>query len=134
MVWPWTGWGVATRLVEGPGEDLHEPIVSGDRTFLGQGCLHYWTVTVRRRVALTGTDGLELGFGKTFGGRFATMQQFHDPPRRSSRADNFFTGIALEAFVTQATGRHFGVKAGLTFDFNVETTNLQPLALGVLRF
>ena len=39
VVWPWARWGVAVRLVKGPGEDLHEPVVSGDRTFLGQADL-----------------------------------------------------------------------------------------------
>jgi hypothetical protein len=135
VVWPWTKWGVAVRLVEGPGEDLHEPVISADRTFLGQADLHYWTVTVRRRIALTNARGVELGFGQLFGGRFSTVQQFHDPPRRVTGPHTFFPlGSALEAFITQAAGRHFAVKGGLTFDFNVETTNLQPVVLAVIRF
>lgn len=135
VFWPAARWGVAVRLVEGPGEDLHEPVVSSDRTFLGTGHLHYWTATVRRRAALTSAVGLELGFGLLFNGRFSTVQVFHDPPRRSSAPDNFFDrGGSLEAFVTRSLGRNLGIKGGVTFDFNLDTTNFQPIAVGVIRF
>jgi hypothetical protein len=135
VVWLWPRWGVALRVVEGPGEDLHEPVVGFDRTFLGQADLHYWTVTVRHRIALTRHRGFELGFGQLFGGRFATVQEFHNPRQRVRTPDTFFPlGGALEAFITQALGRHLAVKAGLTFDFNIETTNFQPVAMGVIRF
>jgi hypothetical protein len=62
-----------------------------------------------------------------FGGRFALVRQFHDPPRRDSSPDVYFTGSAVEAFITQAVGRHFAVKGGVTFDFNFERIN-EPLA------
>jgi hypothetical protein len=124
---------VAVRLVKGPGEDLHEPIIGLTRISLGQADLRYWTVTARRRIGLTNTRGVELGFGQLFGGRFASVQQFHDPPRRVTVPTTFFPlGGALEAFITQAAGRHFAFKGGVTFDFNI--ANLQPIALAVLRF
>jgi hypothetical protein len=134
VVWPVERWGLAVRLVEGPGEDLHTPIESLDRTFLGSGHLRYWTVTARYRRPLRRDLGLEVGFGKVFDGEFATVQVFHNPPRRSSAADTFFNGLALEGLVTRGFARHFAVKAGLTYDFNVETANLQPVVLGVIRF
>lgn len=126
VVWPWAAWGMAVRLVKGPGEDLHEPIVSGDRTFLGQGHLQYWTVTVRRRIAVGDGRAVELGFGQLFGGRFATVQEFHQPPRRVASRDTFFSGFALEGLFMHTLARRLAVKGGVTFDFNVETTNLQP--------
>jgi hypothetical protein len=134
VVWPAERWGLAARLVEGPGEDLHTPREGLDRTSLGVGHLHYWTVTARHRRPLSRSLGVELGFGKLFGGEFATIQMFHDPPRRSSKADTFFNGLSLEALVTHALARHFALKAGLTYDFNVETDNLQTVALGVIGF
>jgi hypothetical protein len=134
VVWPGERWGLAVRLVEGPGEDLHAPIESLDRTFLGSGHLRYWTVTARYRRPLHRDLGVEVGFGKVFGGEFATVQVFHNPPRRSATTDTFFGGLALEGLVTRRLARHFAVKAGLTYDFNVETANLQPVALGVIGF
>jgi hypothetical protein len=76
-----------------------------------------------------------LGFGLLFGGRFATIQTFHATSVRSARASDFFDrGFALEALVTKQLLAHLAVKAGLTFDGNLETTNAQPIALGVIRF
>jgi hypothetical protein len=70
-----------------------------------------------------------------FNGRIATVQVFHDPPRRSSEPDNFFDrGGSLEAFVTRSLGSHLAIKGGVTFDFNLDTTNFQPVAVGVIRF
>lgn len=133
-VWPTERWGLAVRLVEGPGEDLHAPIESLDRTFLGLGHLHYWTVTVRHRRSLSPDLGLEIGFGMLFDGEFATIQMFHNPPRRSSMPDTFFNGFSVEMLVTHPLARHFALKAGVTYDFNFDTANLQPVALAVMRF
>ena len=134
VVWPWEKWGVAARIVDGPGEDLHEPSVSTDRTFLGTGYLRYWTVTARRRWDVQPALRLELGFGLLFDGRFATIQMFHDPPRRSTEPDLFFNGFSVEALVTPRLSKHFGLKAGVICEGNFETTNLQPVVLGTLRF
>jgi hypothetical protein len=134
VVWPASRWGLAVRLVEGPGEDLHLPIESLDRTSLGSGHLRYWTVTARYRRPLQRDLGVEVGFGKVFGGEFATVQVFHNPPRRVSTADTFFGGLSLEALVGRGLARHFAMKAGLTYDFNFETANLQPVVLGVVGF
>jgi hypothetical protein len=134
VFWPTARWGIAARLVEGPGEDLHAPVPSLDRTFLGVGHLHYWTVTARHR-RVTPALSLELGFGLMRDGHFATVQVFRDPALgRRADPDNFFGGLSLEAFVSRAVSRHFGIKAGLTYDFNVETNNLQPIVLGTVRF
>jgi hypothetical protein len=134
VIWPWEQWGVAVRLVEAPGEDLHAPIDSLDRTFLGVGNLHYWTVNARHRRPLPHRVGLEIGFGMLFGGEFAAIQEFHNPPRRSATPHTFFNGFSVEGLVTRALARYFTVKAGATYDFNVETNNFQPVVLGVLRF
>jgi hypothetical protein len=45
-----------------------------------------------------------------------------------------FDGFALEAFVGRRLTRHFGVKGGVTFDFNFETTNFQPVVLASVGF
>jgi hypothetical protein len=136
-VWPFERWGVGVRWVEGPGEDLHAPIESFDRTFLGTGHLRYWTVTARHRRPLPRRLELEIGFGLLFDGEFATIVDLHNPPgppRRLSEADTFFTGMSVDGLVTRDLGRHFAIKGGLTFDFNFETTNVQPVALAVVRF
>ena len=133
--WPSAHWGVAVRRVEGPGEDLHEPRVFGDRTFLGTGHLRYWTFTARHRRALTPSWGLETGFGVMAAGHFAEVWTFNDAPldRHASLLASYW-GFSLEGFATRALSRHFGIKAGVTYDFVVETNSLQPLVLGVVRF
>jgi hypothetical protein len=45
-----------------------------------------------------------------------------------------YWGFSLEAFATRALSRHFGIKAGVTFDSVVETNSLQPVVLGAFRF
>jgi hypothetical protein len=132
-VWPSERWGVAVRLVEGPGEDLHEPIASGDRTFFGLADLHYWTVTARRRIPLSSARRIDVGFGGLFGGRFSSVEQLHDPPLRGG-ARTTFSGFALESFLTQSVADHFAVRGGATLDFSLETTNFQPVILAVLKF
>ncbi len=135
VFWPTEKWGVAARIVDGPGEDLYEPSVRiTDRTFLGTGYLRYWTVTARRRWDVRPALGLELGFGLLFDGRFATIQLFHDPPRRSTEPDLFFNGLSLEALVSPHLSKHVGLKVGVICEGNFETTNLQPVVLGTLRF
>jgi hypothetical protein len=68
-------------------------------------------------------------------GHFATVWMFNDAPLdRRAQPDNFFGGFSLEGFATKALSRHFGIKAGLTYDFNIETNNLQPVVLGTVRF
>ena len=46
----------------------------------------------------------------------------------------FDAGYAAEMLLTRALAQRIGVKAGLTFEGNFETTNLQPVALAVVRF
>jgi hypothetical protein len=135
-VWPSARWGIAARLVRGLGEDLHvAPAPIGDRTFLGQCCLEYYTLTARHRRRIPHDLGMEIGFGLLFGGAFGAVVMFHDPPRRSAAQDTFFdAGYALEMLITRALARRIAVKAGLTFEGNFETTNLQPVALAVVRF
>jgi len=131
--WATEHWGVAVRRVEAPGEDLHEPSVGGDRTFLGSGHLAYWTVTARRRSSVTTRLGLELGFGLLLDGRFATIAMLHEPPRRLEMGTSF-GGFSLEALLTRELWSHLAIKMGATFDSNFETTNLQPLVVGAIRF
>lgn len=134
--WPSARWGVAVRRVDGPGEDLHEPRIFLDRTFLGTGHLRYWTFTARHRRAITPNWGLETGFGVMAAGHFAEIWIFNDAPldRREAASSFWDWGLSLEGFATRSLSRHFGIKAGLTYDFVVETNNLQPLVLGVVRF
>jgi hypothetical protein len=134
VVWPTERWGIAVRLVEGPGEDLHTPAESLDRTFLGAGHLHYWTATARHRRSISRDLGLEVGFGMMFDSKFGTIEMFRDPPRRVSVPNGPAYGFSLEALVTHPLARHFAVKAGVTYDFEFETNHFQPVALAVIRF
>jgi hypothetical protein len=133
-LWPFERWGVGVRWVEGPGEDRHPAIESLDRAFLGTGHLRYWTVTARHRRPLPRQLGFELGFGMLFGGEFASIQELRNPPRRISGSAASFNGFSIDGLVSRELARHVGVKVGLTFDFNFETTDFQPVALGVIRF
>ena len=123
------------RRVAGPGEDLYTPPVEiPDRTFLGVGHLQYWTATARYRRSISRELGLEIDFGMMFGERFGTIEMFRDPPRRVSVPNGPASGLSLEALVTRRLARHFAVKAGVTYDFVVETNHFQPVALGVIGF
>lgn len=134
VAWPWSRWGLAVRWVEGPGEDLYDrPVAGGDRTFMGLGHLRYFTVTARHRRRLTDTLGLELGAGLAFGGHFASIQDL-PPIGRLDDPDNFFGGLASEALLTRRMRGPLSVEAGVTFNFNVETNNVQPVVLVVYRF
>jgi hypothetical protein len=135
VVWPTERWGVAVRRVEGPGDDLYAtPVEIPDRTFLGVGHLHYWTVTARHRRSISRDLGLEIGAGMMFDEQFDTIEMFHDPPRRISGLNGPTFGLSLEALVTHPLARHFAVKAGVTYDFMFETNHFQPVALGVIGF
>jgi hypothetical protein len=84
---------------------------------------------------VTPSFGVEAGFGLMFDGRFATVQEFVDPALgRRAEPDNFFGGFSFEGLVTRALSRHFGIKGGVTYDFNFETNNFQPVVLGTIRF
>ncbi|HEY3044435.1 MAG TPA: hypothetical protein VGJ39_10440 [Vicinamibacterales bacterium] len=133
--WPSARWGIAVRVVDGPGEDLHEPVVFMDRTFFGTGHLRYWTVTARHRRALRPTWGVEIGAGLMTNGRFASVWTFTDQPEsRHAGGGSDFAGLSLEGLATKTLSRHFAIKGGVTYDFNVETNNLQPVVLGTVRF
>lgn len=124
------------RLVEGPGADLYDrpETGSGDRTFLGRADLHYWAIGGRRRWTGRRRSAFELGFGATFDGRFSSVVEFRDPSLgRQTYPDTFFHTLLIEGYFTRALGRRFAVKTGLSFDTNVETSNLQTLAVGALR-
>jgi hypothetical protein len=124
-------WGVAIRLVEGPGRDLHEPRAGGDRSFLGTGELHYWAVTARRRYPIGDATSVELGYGLMLDGRFSGVVRFAAEPA-TTYVQSVFSGFAFEALVRRHLSRHVSLKAGATFDANFETTSLQILGLAVL--
>ena len=136
VVWPTERWGVALRRVEGPGEDLYTtPKESRDRTFLGVGHLHYWTVTTRLRQSISRNLGFEIGFGLMFDEWFGHIEMFRDPPRRVSVPNGPVSGeFSVEALVTHPLARHFAVKAGVTYDWPLEANHFQPVALAVVRF
>jgi hypothetical protein len=136
VVWATERWGVAVRRVEGPGEDLYTtPAEIPDRTFLGVGHLHYWTVTARHRRSVSRELGLEIGFGMMFDEKFDDIEMFRDPRiGRIAGPNGPAYGLSLEALVTHSLARRFAVKAGVTCDVNVDTNHLQPVALAVVRF
>jgi hypothetical protein len=136
VVWAAPRWGVAVRRVEGPGEDLYTPPIEiPDRTFLGVGHLRYWTVTARHRRPISRDLGFEIGFGLMFDDTFDDIEMFRDPGiGRIAARNGPAYGLSLEALVTHALARRFALKAGVTYDFNVETNHLQPVALAVVRF
>lgn len=45
-----------------------------------------------------------------------------------------FGGFALEALATRRLASYVALKAGLTWDFNFDTSNFQPVAFAVIRF
>jgi len=45
-----------------------------------------------------------------------------------------FGGFATEILVSRRLTRFFGVKTGLTVDFNSETNTYQPIVLGTVGF
>jgi hypothetical protein len=121
-------------MVRGPGNDLYDPpIEGGDRLFLGFGDLRYSTVTVRYRHDTPKSTLTEIGFGILHGGRFADFM-YSKSLERQVEAEIVFDGLALEAFVGRRITRHFAVKGGVTFDFNFETTNFQPVILASVGF
>jgi hypothetical protein len=133
-VWPSARWGVSVRRVRSIGEDLLDPAVtSGDRTFLGQSHLEYWTVTARRRWSQAPNRSLEIGFGLLLDGRFESLQRLQGEDRVIG-SETVFGGFSLEGFVTQPLSRHLAVKGGLTCEGNFETTNLQPIVMASLRW
>ena len=132
-VWPFTHWGVAYRRVSAPGDDLWDtPVQSGDRVYLGQARLRYWTATARYRRPIGPSSGVQFGLGVQKGGEFSTIWTLRGQHRVDP--DSFFSGMALEAFVTRRVWRHLAIHAGATFDFNVETNSLQPVVLAVMGF
>lgn len=135
----WLGerWGMAIRFVEGPGHDLRqEPITDlYGATFLGLARLHYLTATARYRTSLSSFVGLELGVGVMFDQQFASIKMVGNPPRRVTEpAIGPQSGFSTEALLTLPIARHFAIKAGGTYEFDLEGNHLQPVALGAIRF
>jgi len=54
--------------------------------------------------------------------------------RRIRLTDTFFNGFSMEGFWGWRLHPHLGVKGGLTYDFNFETNNLQPVVSAVFFF
>jgi len=133
VFWPVAHWGVAFGLVRGPGEDHHDPVEGYDRTFFGPENLAYWTITARYRRETRYSLVGEIGFGLMGGGRFSDLEYLH-AQQRWIHVKTVFGGFVLETFWSRPITRHLGVKGGVTFDFNVETNNLQPVLLATVRF
>jgi hypothetical protein len=132
--WPGRNWGVAYRIVRGPGNALLKPpIEGGDRLFLGSGQLKYSTITLRHRLPTPKSTLTEIGFGLMTGGQFADLMYIKALERQVEAATHF-SGFALEAFAGRRITPFVRVKAGLTYDFNFETGNLQPVVLASLGF
>ena len=116
-VWPSAHWGVAARLVRGLGEDVRNPFVGGDRTFLGTTHLRLWTLTTRYRLR-----GVEVGAG--FGShRYDDIVILHfvdpyrpDAPMRQSVPVGWDASVTFEALYKHTLWRHFGIKAGVMCD------------------
>jgi hypothetical protein len=133
VFWLTSRWGGAVRVVHGPGQDFHEPISSGDRTFFGPENVRYTIVTVRYRWPVRPRTFLEIGGGLMVRGRFTDQEQLHATGQVLHAASDF-GGLSIEALVSRHFTRALGVKAGITYDFNPETTNLQPVVLGTIGF
>jgi hypothetical protein len=120
--------------VKGPGRDLLNPRAEGgDRLFLGSGGLEYSILTVRYRPRTPKSTLTEIGFGTLIRGRFADLMYIKSL-ERDVEAVTSFDGFSLEAFVGRRFTPYFGVKGGVTYDFNVETSNLQPVLLASIGF
>jgi hypothetical protein len=133
-IWPMRSWGVAYRIVRGPGNDLLKPpIEGGDRLFLGSGQLKYSTVTVRYRRPTPKSTVTEIGFGIMKGGQFADLM-YIKALERQVEAETHFSGFALEAFVGRRLTPFLRLKGGITYDFNFETGNFQPVVLASFGF
>jgi hypothetical protein len=65
--------------------------------------------------------------------RFVSAQDYKALERQVEAATHF-SGFALEAFAGRRITPFVRVKAGLTYDFNFETGNLQPVVLASLGF
>lgn len=134
VFWLTSRWGGAVRVVHGPGQDFYdEPVSSGDRTFFGPENVRYTTVTVRHRWPVRRRDFLEIGGGLMLHGRFTDQEQLHATGQVLHAALDF-GGLSLEALFSRQFTRAVGIKAGITYDFNPETTNLQPVILGTIGF
>jgi hypothetical protein len=137
-VWPFERWGVAGRAVRAPGEDRYpSPLPSHDRTYLGLEKLAYYVVGARYRRLFAARQEMNIGAGLMLGGEFRTvvlLDQPAGPPVRRSHPDTFFNGFSVEGSWGWRLHRHLRVKGGLTYDFNFETTNLQPVISAVLSF
>ena len=137
-------WGVAGRHVRGPGDEIYNsPVETVDRIFLGKGNLRYTTVTVRRRWFMASGTEFNIGFGLMLGGSYEGVNFLKQPgqplrassiPRLHLRPETSFGGFALELLVGRKLSRHFGVKGGLTEDFNFDTANTQLVGLVVFSF
>ena len=67
-------------------------------------------------------------------GRLRTASGSQAPPGTARPGDTFVNGFSVDGLLTRQIVRHVGIKAGVTFDFNFETTNFQPVVLGVIQF
>ena len=120
-----------------PGDDMWDsPVETTDRIFSGQGNLQYTTVTARRRWFIASGTELNIGFGLMLEGSYegvSFLKRSGQPPLLL-RTETSFGGFALELLVGRKLSRHFGVKAGFTEDFNLETNNTQLVGLVVFSF
>jgi hypothetical protein len=132
-VWLGERWGAGVMLVRSFGDDpFHESVVDGQRFVHFATDLHYTRVVARYRQPLAG-QRLVIGFGLVREGSFALGIREANS-NRPPGTDLTWSGASAEAFWHHRLHRRLALRAGVTFDTNVETTVFQPLALAVITF
>jgi hypothetical protein len=141
VVWFAGRFGVALGYVRGFGEDTtdsQEPLEDlGDRRLLAQKDLRYFRASFRYKheISRALVDSVEFGGGMIIDGSFTRVSaQLASDGTKIRTFEQEWGALAAEFFAAKRLGRHFGLKAGATFDFNFDTHFLTPVFMGVASF
>jgi len=134
--WLSDSWGVGVTFVTTYGiERFGRTQRSGDRTWIGRGELHYVRYQACRRHRLSPGWNLEYGFGLTEHASFNILGDLDTPSGvRRIKSPTWFSAFAGEVSIRRALGQHFGVRAGVMLDGNIETTIVHPVVSAVVAF
>jgi hypothetical protein len=132
-VWLGERWGTGIMLVRSFGEDrFHESVEAGQPIVHLATDLRYTRIVARYRRPLAG-QRLVIGFGFVRHGSFAHGIRDANTGRPPGPGTSW-SGSTGEATWQHRLHRRLSLRAGVTFDTNVETTVVQPLALAVVTF
>lgn len=136
--------GFGADIVNGIGKDLYEEaIISpkepvGDvypREYLGEEGLRYFRVMMRYRHLFGQGMYFNFGAGLLLGGRFRSIVILHNPDGPVSLfPETKFNGFSAELLIGRRLAPHFGIKAGVIFDVNVESNFFSPVVHMVVDF